>query len=134
MGKKRPVKGHETTETLDEIRSQLERLNETLEDLQSDIQWALRNIVHHVANAEAQPAAPTPSQSIDRQESILLRDLLFAPELDQDSVSDSTRELLHEIIEKLQPSRARKDQSPAAAAAEPSSAAGATEREDGHLF
>ena len=134
MGKKRPAKGHETTEALEDIRSQLERLNETLEDLQSDIQWALRNIVHHVANAEAQPAAPTPSQSIDRQESILLRDLLLAPELDQDSVSDSTRKLLREIIEKLQPSRARKDQSSAATAVEPSTAAGAIEREDGHLF
>ena len=134
MGKKRPTKGQEKSDALQEIQLQLERLNGTLEDLQSDIQWALRNIVHHVANAEAQPTTPTPAQSIDRQESILLRDLLLVPGLDQDSVSDSTRELLHEIIEKLQPSRFGNDRSPAAATAAPSSAVGAIERQDGHLF
>lgn len=95
-------KESDANETLEGIHTQLELLNQTLEDLQVDVQWALRNIVHHFAQQSSPPQA-RPAADPDQQAMLLLRDLIGAPELQQSEVCDSTRNTLEKILAKLSP-------------------------------
>ena len=88
-----------SNETLEEIHTQLQLLNQTLDDLQSDIQWGLRNIVHHLA--EPTSTLPPPVVDSDQQAMLMLRDLISAPELQQAEVCDATRATLESILHKI---------------------------------
>ena len=92
-----------TAETLDLIHGQLETLNQTLEDLQVDIQWALRNIVHHLADHSPPARRDEPLQRAGESPLHLLRELLTEPELDQSDVSEPTRQTVSKILERLSP-------------------------------
>ena len=93
-----------SNETLEEIHTQLQLLNQTLDDLQSDVQWGLRNIVHHLA--EPTPNPPPPVADSDQQGMLMLRDLISAPELQQAEVCDATRATLENILRKISSNRA----------------------------
>lgn len=95
----------DTNEALEGIHTQLQLLNDTMDSLQSDIQWALRNIVHHIADRNtAQPQQPAAEPDTDQQAMLLLRDLIGAPELQQPDVSASTRATMDNLMRAISPS------------------------------
>ena len=102
-------KESDANETLEGIHTQLELLNQTLEDLQIDVQWALRNIVHHITQ-QSSPPQRQPATDPDQQAMLLLRDLIGAPELQQSNVCDATRDTLEKILGKLSSSASTVEQ------------------------
>ena len=102
-------KESDANETLEGIHTQLELLNQTLEDLQIDVQWALRNIVHHFTQQSSPPQRQLAADP-DQQAMLLLRDLIGAPELKQSNVCDATRDTLEKILGKLSSSASTVEQ------------------------
>jgi hypothetical protein len=83
--------------------NELQLLNATLDDLQVDIQWAVRNIVGHLSRHDI-PSEDGTREPVTRRHpdaSLILRDLLACPEFRQIDLSEATQSVVQRGLQAI---------------------------------